>query len=331
MFTRLRKHLGTAGLLVAVVALVAALGGGAVAAQSGGDATASAKKKKGKQGGLNAKQKRQVIAIAKRFQGSGPAGPAGPAGPQGPKGDSGNNGGTGATGKSVTVSGTADGCDEGGVTVQVEGDAGSAREVCNGEEGDDGLSVTNTPEGEGENCSAGGAKLQVGAGTPTYACNGEDGETGFTATLPPGATETGTWVFHQPGSDTTQASLPISFPIPLADDLGDGRAHYINKDGLEVIVDFDTEEIVTVPSTDCLGDVETPTAEPGNLCIYEASNTSAIAFSQAITRGWQTGSAGFTGSAGTTGAILPLQLPTAQGSASGTWAVRACGTGFPCP
>ena len=99
MFTRLRKHLGTAGLLVAVVALVAALGGGAVAAQSGGDATASAKKKKrGKQGGLNAKQKRQVIALAKRFAGSGPAGPAGPAGAQGPQGAPGAKGDTGAPG-----------------------------------------------------------------------------------------------------------------------------------------------------------------------------------------------------------------------------------------
>ena len=46
--SRLREHLGTAGLVVAIVALVAALAGGAIAANGGsgdGKATASAKRK----------------------------------------------------------------------------------------------------------------------------------------------------------------------------------------------------------------------------------------------------------------------------------------------
>jgi|SRR5690348_13060017 len=82
MLSRIQSKLGTAGLVVAVVALVAALTGAAFAA-----------------GGLTVKEKRQVTAIAKRFAGKrGPAGPAGPAGPTGPKGDQGPKGDTGLKG-----------------------------------------------------------------------------------------------------------------------------------------------------------------------------------------------------------------------------------------
>ena len=91
MFSRFRNHFGTAGLVVAIVALVAALGGGALAATSngGGKATASAKAKRGPKG-------------PKGDTGpAGPAGPAGSAGPQGPagaNGKDGSNGGNGAVG-----------------------------------------------------------------------------------------------------------------------------------------------------------------------------------------------------------------------------------------
>jgi hypothetical protein len=40
MLSRLREHLGTAGLVAAIVALVAALGDTAVAANGGGDTAA---------------------------------------------------------------------------------------------------------------------------------------------------------------------------------------------------------------------------------------------------------------------------------------------------
>ncbi len=82
MLNRIRDRFGTAGLVVSIMALVFALAGGAFAAS----------------GGLNAKQKRQVIAIAKRFQGSGPAGPAGPAGAKGDAGAAGARGATGPAG-----------------------------------------------------------------------------------------------------------------------------------------------------------------------------------------------------------------------------------------
>jgi len=87
MFSRLYKHVGTAGLVVAVVALVAALGGGAYAATGsfggGAKATASAKGKPGPRG----KQGK-----------TGPAGPAGAKGDTGATGAAGSKGDTGATG-----------------------------------------------------------------------------------------------------------------------------------------------------------------------------------------------------------------------------------------
>jgi hypothetical protein len=88
MFDRLRERFGTAGLLVAVIALIFALAGGAYAAS----------------GGLNAKQKKEVKKIAKSFQGKGPkgdtgaSGPAGSAGPPGPAGAAGKDGAPGAPG-----------------------------------------------------------------------------------------------------------------------------------------------------------------------------------------------------------------------------------------
>jgi len=106
MLSRLRVHFSTAGLVVAIAALVAALAGGAVAANSGsndGQAAASAKGKKGPRGPKGPKGD------------PGPQGAAGPAGPQGAKGDTGaagsngtngTNGATGATGNKGTTGAT---------------------------------------------------------------------------------------------------------------------------------------------------------------------------------------------------------------------------------
>jgi hypothetical protein len=86
MFTKLREPFGTAGLLVAIVALVFALAGGAYAAS----------------GGLTGKQKTEVTKIAKQYAGKpGPAGSQGAnggAGPQGSAGLKGDNGAPGANG-----------------------------------------------------------------------------------------------------------------------------------------------------------------------------------------------------------------------------------------
>jgi hypothetical protein len=122
MFHRLTGLFGKAGLIVAVVALVAALTGDAFAATGGNPPASASKKKKKKESGLNKKQKKQAKNIAKseakKYANSNPGapgapgsngssgsdgaqgaqGPQGPVGPQGPKGD---KGATGATGPSV--------------------------------------------------------------------------------------------------------------------------------------------------------------------------------------------------------------------------------------
>jgi hypothetical protein len=132
MLHRIRDRFGTAGLAVAVIALVAALAGGAYAAS----------------GGLTGKQKKEVKKIArteaKKFQGTGPQGPKGDTGAQGAKGDAGakgengSAGSPGANGKSVEVgaTGPSGACGElGGAKVQVTGEPATAQEVCNGETG----------------------------------------------------------------------------------------------------------------------------------------------------------------------------------------------------
>jgi Collagen triple helix repeat (20 copies) len=81
MFSRLHDKLGTAGLMVAVLALIAALGGTAFAAV-----------------GLSGTQKREVVKIAKKYAGR--PGPQGPQGPAGAKGDVGAPGVNGSPGKS---------------------------------------------------------------------------------------------------------------------------------------------------------------------------------------------------------------------------------------
>lgn len=79
MLSRIHNKLGTAGLVVAIVALVAALGGTAFAA-----------------GVFTKKQEKKIIQIAKKYAGKN--GATGPTGPQGPAGTNGTNGKDGAPG-----------------------------------------------------------------------------------------------------------------------------------------------------------------------------------------------------------------------------------------
>ncbi len=128
MFSRIHNKLGGAGLVVAIVALVAAVAGTAFAAAK-----------------LNGTQKGEVEKIAKKWAKKipGPAGAKGDTGPAGTKGDQGAKGDTGASGpdgKSVVIgvlNPGEGGCFEGGVTVEVEG-SGVEESICNGEEGPQG-------------------------------------------------------------------------------------------------------------------------------------------------------------------------------------------------
>ncbi len=124
----IREPFGTAGLIVAMIALVAALGGTAFAAAK-----------------LNSTQKKEVEKIAKKVSKPGPAGATGPAGAPGAKGDAGapgsngtngTNGSPGADGKSVVVAGNPSGseCPAGGKLYEVQG-SGVKNKVCNGANG----------------------------------------------------------------------------------------------------------------------------------------------------------------------------------------------------
>jgi hypothetical protein len=115
----IREPFGTAGLIIACVALIAALTGGAYAAS----------------GGLTATQKKEVKKIAKQFAGKpgapGAAGPAGPAG-SGTKGDTGAAGTNGTSATAVSFTGSQHGCADGGTEVK---SASAPVFVCNGETG----------------------------------------------------------------------------------------------------------------------------------------------------------------------------------------------------
>jgi len=82
LFARAQKRFGSAGLVIAVLALVAALCGAAFAA-----------------GGLTKPQEKRVKQLVKKYSKPGPQGPAGAQGTQGPKGDAGSKGDTGPEGK----------------------------------------------------------------------------------------------------------------------------------------------------------------------------------------------------------------------------------------
>jgi len=81
MINRIHSKLGTAGFILAIIALVAMLTGAAFAA-----------------GGLTKQQEKQVKKIAKKYAGK--QGPIGPQGQPGAKGDQGAKGDTGAAGAS---------------------------------------------------------------------------------------------------------------------------------------------------------------------------------------------------------------------------------------
>lgn len=86
MLQRIQKRLGSAGLVVAILALIMALAGTAIAAK----------------GVFTKKQEKRIIKIAKQYAGKngapGAAGPQGPAGPAGLKGDTGAPGPEGPEG-----------------------------------------------------------------------------------------------------------------------------------------------------------------------------------------------------------------------------------------
>ena len=185
-------------------------------------------------GGLTGKQKKEVEKIAKKVSKPGKAGAPGATGPAGPAGAAGKNGTDGTNGTNGTNGTGSPGANGKSVTVT---------EIAEGEEACEELGgATVAPEG--------------GAGVPV--CNGKEGSP-WTAggVLPSEQTETGTWYLR--GTEPkVLIQTPISFSLPLGQPLGESHVHYSSQ------ADF---------ADSCKGTVQKPTAEPGNLCVYQA-NTS---------------------------------------------------------
>lgn len=236
MLTKLREPFGKAGLIVAVVALIAALGGGAYAAS----------------GALSGKQKKEVTKIAqtqaKKFAGK--QGPEGKQGATGPGGSTGSKGDAGAKGDAGTP-----------------GTPGTA-----GGPGASGKSVVATPIAEGEptQCEEqGGVEYEVdGSGEAAEICNGGEGSPWTVGGLPKGATETGSWALNADeksgeefnGSET-RVRVPISFSVPLTAPIEEASdVHYVGPGG---------------DGTICTGTVTKPTAPEGQLCVYESEVSNA--------------------------------------------------------
>jgi Collagen triple helix repeat (20 copies) len=309
MLKAVRRQFNPATLL-ALVALVFAMTGGAYAVTGGGKsgshATAQAAKKKGKS--KKSKGGERGPAGPRGPEGKqGPAGPAGPQGPAGAEGKAGANGKDGANGinggagESVTMSHLGPGqeqCEEGGVKLTV---SGNAETICDGERGAKGAEGPQGPQGpKGEEGKPG----VIQPGNPV----------GTAQPLPPEATETGVWSFGPlpEGLGGAQYEAVASFPIPLSKRLEPTQVH---------IIDYAGEEIVggaAQPQTACKGNLEAPTAAPGNLCVYETIEPISGAVPEFLMTPERTPGAGVTG------ALMMLQ-PEATGwpQGAGTWAVTA--------
>jgi len=287
----IREPFGTAGLIVACVALIAALGGTAFAAAK-----------------LNSTQKKEVEKIAKKYAGApGATGATGPAGTNGTNGKDGTNGtngekgapgapgspgspGTpGTNGKSVVTgsfTGSGGSCTEGGATVEVQGEASTKKYICDGEEG-----------------SAGAPGSPGAAGQPWTPNN----------TLPSGATETGAWTL--PGGVAGEMRTAISFPIQLAAPLDEAHVGIVFPGGALELIEQGLGT-VNEPPVNCLGSPAAPTASVGFLCIY-MSKQSEMSGILAVTNLESSRVFG----AGTAGAMVSNIARTATAQAYGTWAV----------
>lgn len=99
MFSRIHSKFGTAGLIVAIVALVAAMSGSALAKLNGGEKKEVRNIVKGEAKKWSKKFSMQFSKkYSKQFAITGPEGPPGPAGPAGPPGPAGAEGPAGPTG-----------------------------------------------------------------------------------------------------------------------------------------------------------------------------------------------------------------------------------------
>ena len=289
---RITKHINPA-TGIAFLALIFAVTGVSFAATGGS-------------GGGNKNNSQNLLASTSKAKPKTKAGPRGPAGPKGATGATGPAGPAGATGP-----GGAQGPQGAVGNTGATGNTGEKGESITGKTGPQG------PKGvEGEPWTDGG-------------------------TLPAGKTETGSWSFSGSGPGPLNIIVAqISFPIRLAASLSPGepplggpecefakepcQVHYINTNGEEIGGLKENQPT----NKNCKGTAAEPTAEPGNLCVYERQTDGVeIEAGKTIIVPSSTGLQGFTESqsgAATAGAIV--QLTGEAGKANfgfGTWAVTA--------
>jgi hypothetical protein len=208
----------------------------------------------------------------------GKPGKTGPAGPAGPAGTAGPKGDTGAAGS--------------------KGDTGSAGQA--GAPGTDGVSATGEEfSGVKEGHCAGVGGVKFVAKNNTFACNGKEGSPWTTGgTLPSGKTETGAYggVATGPGSSEI-APISLTLPVEPAP-----TPTYVEGDS----------------AAGCPGVVNgIPTADPGNLCLYQAVKTAGTL------AGFLKPVGNFQLGASPSGTELLFECPGTSCIWAGSWAVTA--------
>ena len=239
-------------------------------------------------GSLSGKQKKEVEKISKKYAGkpgaTGATGPQGMAGPAGPKGDTGaagtngKDGTNGTNGKSVAL-------------------VNEAPEECPGESG-----FTYEVEGSGEEnevCSSTGA--------------GGGGSAELPKTLGPEEVETGTW---STPSFEYETFVPISFPVPLGEEL-DG-SHVVRVNEPKASVPAECNDGVAPPPS-----VSHPEAKPGYLCVFRGAFASEPEFTRPyMERAEKPQGFSFGAGAAVTGVVVNVVYEeSGLNHGAGTWAV----------
>jgi hypothetical protein len=278
---RLTTHL-TPSTFIAFLALIFAVTGVSFAA-TGATGTGG--------GGGNKNNQNLVASTAKAKKKAPVKSTRGPAGPKGATGATGATGAAGATGPA------------GGPGPQ-------------GPQGNAGTNGTNGENGKEGSVGHEGKQGKEGKEGPPGAIHGQE-------PLPSKATETGAWVVG-PAAAAGAVATSISFPIQLATPLSDSGCGEAKEPCQTHVIDVAGNE-VTHPKEEhskyCKGNAAAPTAEPGNLCVYEAVEEEAgfNPLLKAITEATNASEEG----ANQTGAVLTLAAREPNGTARGTWAVTA--------
>jgi hypothetical protein len=178
-----------------------------------------------------------------------------------------------------------------------------------GANGTDGAGVTTKTVAPSAKCPAGGTEITSASGT-SLVCNGEEGEpgtTGFAAQLPSGETEMGTWAIGKFTEDQEKANVRTIEPISFAFRLTPGTYEY------EFVGKGEP------PKTHCKGSPQSPTADPGFLCIYETDGEGVgfLAVTDPSSPEFEVEQPS------TVGANLVFLAPKKSGYMYGTWAVTS--------